>query len=236
MPALTPPPCLPPPPGSSLLTGPEGLTAKERDNLKRLKCLRRYRQRYGVEALLHRQLKERRVMATDGAAQQVCGAVPWGSQPVPTALHPPLPPVGLSQLFPVCPVQSKRLGAPPCRAGCTLRGAPPGRCWPSWPPGREDGLWPPIMAIGQPRHRWPSQPPGNTIGSWSPTYWSAIGQPLVSWDTIGLHGYQGTLLAHGHPLVTHWSPIGHPLVTHVLLCRAPFQQVSPISPPMHPPV
>ncbi|XP_040510742.1 KAT8 regulatory NSL complex subunit 2 isoform X2 [Gallus gallus] len=56
--------------GSSLLTGPEGLTAKERDNLKRLKCLRRYRQRYGVEALLHRQLKERRVMATDGAAQQ----------------------------------------------------------------------------------------------------------------------------------------------------------------------
>ncbi|XP_015706010.1 KAT8 regulatory NSL complex subunit 2 isoform X2 [Coturnix japonica] len=56
--------------GSSLLTGPEGLTAKERDNLRRLKCLRRYRQRYGVEALLHRQLKERRVMATDGAAQQ----------------------------------------------------------------------------------------------------------------------------------------------------------------------
>ncbi|XP_042748766.1 KAT8 regulatory NSL complex subunit 2 [Lagopus leucura] len=56
--------------GSSLLTGPEGLMAKERENLKRLKCLRRYRQRYGVEALLHRQLKERRVMATDGAAQQ----------------------------------------------------------------------------------------------------------------------------------------------------------------------
>lgn len=74
--ALTPPPCLPPPPGSSLLTGPEGLTAKERDNLKRLKCLRRYRQRYGVEALLHRQLKERRVMATDGAAQQVCRKSP----------------------------------------------------------------------------------------------------------------------------------------------------------------
>lgn len=58
-------------PGSSLLTGPEGLLAKERDNLKRLKCLRRYRQRYGVEALLHRQLKERRMLATDGAAQQV---------------------------------------------------------------------------------------------------------------------------------------------------------------------
>ncbi|XP_006755551.1 PREDICTED: KAT8 regulatory NSL complex subunit 2 isoform X3 [Myotis davidii] len=56
--------------GSSLLTGPEGLLAKERDNLKRLKCLRRYRQRYGVEALLHRQLKERRMLATDGAAQQ----------------------------------------------------------------------------------------------------------------------------------------------------------------------
>ncbi|XP_064495050.1 KAT8 regulatory NSL complex subunit 2 isoform X3 [Pseudopipra pipra] len=56
--------------GSSLLTGPEGLMAKERENLKRLKCLRRYRQRYGVEALLHRQLRERRVLATDGAAQQ----------------------------------------------------------------------------------------------------------------------------------------------------------------------
>uniref|UniRef100_A0A8B9TFN9 KAT8 regulatory NSL complex subunit 2 n=2 Tax=Anatinae TaxID=2068716 RepID=A0A8B9TFN9_ANAPL len=56
--------------GSSLLTGPEGLMAKERENLKRLKCLRRYRQRYGVEALLHRQLKERRMLATDGAAQQ----------------------------------------------------------------------------------------------------------------------------------------------------------------------
>lgn len=47
--------------------------AKERENLKRLKCLRRYRQRYGVEALLHRQLRERRVLATDGAAQQVRG-------------------------------------------------------------------------------------------------------------------------------------------------------------------
>ncbi|KAK2516414.1 Kansl2, partial [Columba guinea] len=34
--------------GSSLLTGPEGLMAKERENLKRLKCLRRYRQRYGA--------------------------------------------------------------------------------------------------------------------------------------------------------------------------------------------
>ncbi|XP_073069694.1 KAT8 regulatory NSL complex subunit 2 isoform X6 [Manis javanica] len=56
--------------GNSLLTGPEGLLAKERENLKRLKCLRRYRQRYGVEALLHRQLKERRMLATDSAAQQ----------------------------------------------------------------------------------------------------------------------------------------------------------------------
>lgn len=58
-------------PGGSLLTGPEGLLAKERENLKQLKCLRRYRQRYGVEALLHRQLKERRMLATEGAAQQV---------------------------------------------------------------------------------------------------------------------------------------------------------------------
>lgn len=67
-------------PGSSLLTGPEGLLAKERENLKRLKYLRRYRQRYGVEALLHRQLKERRMLVTEGAAQQVlesgCASVP----------------------------------------------------------------------------------------------------------------------------------------------------------------
>lgn len=53
--------------------------AKERENLKRLKCLRRYRQRYGVEALLHRQLRERRVLATDGAAQQVRGDILDGS-------------------------------------------------------------------------------------------------------------------------------------------------------------
>ncbi|XP_044142936.1 KAT8 regulatory NSL complex subunit 2 [Bufo gargarizans] len=56
--------------GSSLLTGPEGLSSKERDNLKKLKALRRYRKRYGVEALLHRQLKERRMLATEGASQQ----------------------------------------------------------------------------------------------------------------------------------------------------------------------
>ncbi|MBN3310576.1 KANL2 protein, partial [Amia calva] len=56
--------------GSSLLTGPEGLSMKERENLKKLKALRRYRRRYGVEALLHRQLRERRLAATEGAAQQ----------------------------------------------------------------------------------------------------------------------------------------------------------------------
>ncbi|XP_061217779.1 KAT8 regulatory NSL complex subunit 2 isoform X1 [Neopsephotus bourkii] len=56
--------------GNSLLTGAEGLLAKERESLKRLKSLRRYRQRYGVEALLHRQLRERRALASDGAAQQ----------------------------------------------------------------------------------------------------------------------------------------------------------------------
>ncbi|XP_029974154.1 KAT8 regulatory NSL complex subunit 2 [Salarias fasciatus] len=55
--------------GSSLLTGPEGLSLKERDNLKKLKALRRYRRRYGVEALLHRQLRERRQAVTEGAAQ-----------------------------------------------------------------------------------------------------------------------------------------------------------------------
>ncbi|XP_053311532.1 KAT8 regulatory NSL complex subunit 2 [Spea bombifrons] len=56
--------------GNNLLTGPEGLSPKERDSLKRLKALRRYRRRFGVEALLHRQLKERRILATEGASQQ----------------------------------------------------------------------------------------------------------------------------------------------------------------------
>ena len=57
--------------GSSLLTGPEGLSLKERDNLRKLKALRRYRRRYGVEALLHRQLRDRRQAITEGAPQ-VC--------------------------------------------------------------------------------------------------------------------------------------------------------------------
>lgn len=55
--------------GSSLLTGPEGLSAKERDDLKKLKALRRYRRRYGVEALLHRRLRERRQAVSEGAPQ-----------------------------------------------------------------------------------------------------------------------------------------------------------------------
>lgn len=57
---------------SSLLTGPEGLSMKERDNLRKLKALRRYRYRYGVEALLHRQLRERRQAVTDGTSQVHC--------------------------------------------------------------------------------------------------------------------------------------------------------------------
>ncbi|KAJ8258222.1 hypothetical protein GJAV_G00194520 [Gymnothorax javanicus] len=60
--------------GSSLLTGPEGLSMKERENLKKLKALRRYRRRYGVEALLHRQLRERRLAATEGAVPQAHSA------------------------------------------------------------------------------------------------------------------------------------------------------------------
>ncbi|XP_076840480.1 KAT8 regulatory NSL complex subunit 2 isoform X2 [Brachyhypopomus gauderio] len=56
--------------GSSLLTGPEGLSMKERENLRKLKALRRYRRRYGVEALLHRQLRERRQAVTEGGASQ----------------------------------------------------------------------------------------------------------------------------------------------------------------------
>ncbi|XP_006794049.1 KAT8 regulatory NSL complex subunit 2 isoform X1 [Neolamprologus brichardi] len=55
--------------GTSLLTGPEGLSMKERENLKKLKALRRYRRRYGVEALLHRQLRERRQAVTEGGPQ-----------------------------------------------------------------------------------------------------------------------------------------------------------------------
>ncbi|XP_026061858.1 KAT8 regulatory NSL complex subunit 2-like [Carassius auratus] len=56
--------------GSSLLTGPEGLSMKERENLKKLKALRRYRRRYGVEALLHRQLRQRRQAITEGGTPQ----------------------------------------------------------------------------------------------------------------------------------------------------------------------
>ncbi|KAM9343598.1 KAT8 regulatory NSL complex subunit 2 isoform 2-T2 [Pholidichthys leucotaenia] len=56
--------------GGSLLMGPHGLSMKERENLKKLKALRRYRRRYGVEALLHRQLRERRQAVTEGASQQ----------------------------------------------------------------------------------------------------------------------------------------------------------------------
>lgn len=44
---------------------------KERENLKKLKALRRYRRRYGVEALLHRQLRERRQAITEGGTPQV---------------------------------------------------------------------------------------------------------------------------------------------------------------------
>uniref|UniRef100_A0A3B4CV94 KAT8 regulatory NSL complex subunit 2 n=1 Tax=Pygocentrus nattereri TaxID=42514 RepID=A0A3B4CV94_PYGNA len=56
--------------GSSLLTGPEGLSMKERENLRKLKALRRYRRRYGVEALLHRQLRERRQAISEGGTQR----------------------------------------------------------------------------------------------------------------------------------------------------------------------
>lgn len=55
--------------GRSLLTGPEGLSLNERENLKKLKALRRYRRRYGTEALLHRQLRERRQALTEGGPQ-----------------------------------------------------------------------------------------------------------------------------------------------------------------------
>uniref|UniRef100_A0A8C2W899 KAT8 regulatory NSL complex subunit 2 n=1 Tax=Chinchilla lanigera TaxID=34839 RepID=A0A8C2W899_CHILA len=54
--------------GSSLLTGAEGLLAKE-ENLEQLKCLWQYHQHYRGEALLHRQLKECRMLTTDGASK-----------------------------------------------------------------------------------------------------------------------------------------------------------------------
>ncbi|XP_061113734.1 KAT8 regulatory NSL complex subunit 2 isoform X1 [Conger conger] len=60
--------------GSSLLTGPEGVSMKERENLRKLKALRRYRRRYGVEALLHRQLRQRRLATTEGATLQAHSA------------------------------------------------------------------------------------------------------------------------------------------------------------------
>ncbi|XP_060750263.1 KAT8 regulatory NSL complex subunit 2 isoform X2 [Tachysurus vachellii] len=50
--------------------GPEGMSIKERENLRKLKALRRYRRRYGVDALLHRQLRERRQAVTEGGTPQ----------------------------------------------------------------------------------------------------------------------------------------------------------------------
>ncbi|XP_072927367.1 KAT8 regulatory NSL complex subunit 2-like isoform X1 [Hemitrygon akajei] len=49
---------------------PEAMLTKERVDLRKLRALRRYRRRYGLEALLHRQLKERRVMASEGGPHQ----------------------------------------------------------------------------------------------------------------------------------------------------------------------
>ncbi|RXN26886.1 KAT8 regulatory NSL complex subunit 2 [Labeo rohita] len=72
--------------GSSLLTGPEGLSTKERENLKKLKALRRYRRRYGVEALLHRQLRQRRQAITEGGTQQDLDVEDEGLQCPPSPL------------------------------------------------------------------------------------------------------------------------------------------------------
>ncbi|KAA0707099.1 NSL complex subunit 2 [Triplophysa tibetana] len=72
--------------GNSLLTGPEGLSTKERENLKKLKALRRYRHRYGVEALLHRQLRERRQAVSEGGAPQDLDVEDEGLQCPPSPL------------------------------------------------------------------------------------------------------------------------------------------------------
>ncbi|XP_051865343.1 KAT8 regulatory NSL complex subunit 2 [Pristis pectinata] len=72
--------------GGSLLPSPEPVPPKERVDLRKLRALRRYRRRYGAEALLHRQLRERRALASDGGPQQAhtsrvtqrCGVVTDG--------------------------------------------------------------------------------------------------------------------------------------------------------------
>ncbi|XP_066841916.1 KAT8 regulatory NSL complex subunit 2 isoform X3 [Anser cygnoides] len=123
--------------GNSLLTGPEGLMAKERENLKRLKCLRRYRQRYGVEALLHRQLKERRMLATDGTAQQDLDVVGDGMQcpPSPLLFDPSVAldqsirdvaeaPIDILALEEPAPAGGPAQAAPPDRGSSAAHGFP----------------------------------------------------------------------------------------------------------------
>lgn len=55
---------------SPVLGGGDSLSTKERVDVRKLRALRRYRKRFGAEALLHRQLKERRALASEGGAAQ----------------------------------------------------------------------------------------------------------------------------------------------------------------------
>ena len=52
--------------GSSLLSGPEGVLAKEGEKLKHLKCLQWYGRRYGMEALRHRQAEGAHTVLCNG--------------------------------------------------------------------------------------------------------------------------------------------------------------------------
>ncbi|XP_043545083.1 KAT8 regulatory NSL complex subunit 2 isoform X1 [Chiloscyllium plagiosum] len=57
-----------------LLPEPDTPSTRDRVDRQKLRALRRYRRRYGAEALLHQQLKERRLLATEGTAQQLHAA------------------------------------------------------------------------------------------------------------------------------------------------------------------
>ncbi|XP_061413708.1 KAT8 regulatory NSL complex subunit 2 isoform X1 [Lethenteron reissneri] len=50
-------------PTTGIAVGVEGI--QEQEDLRRLRAMKRYRRRFGVEALLHRQLKDRRTMLSD---------------------------------------------------------------------------------------------------------------------------------------------------------------------------
>ncbi|XP_069762411.1 KAT8 regulatory NSL complex subunit 2 isoform X1 [Narcine bancroftii] len=56
--------------GSLMLSSEAAASPRERVDMQELQALRRYRKRYGAEAVLQRQLKERRALASEGNLQQ----------------------------------------------------------------------------------------------------------------------------------------------------------------------